>query len=127
MSERKIIVPEGMLKAAQQKNCTCADCAAVFRDMLEHALLWLSENPIMPTEDEGNQMLGCPSEYHQMELRDLAIRGAVEWQRRMFFAPASPYDDLFEHIFKASSPEVYRVDIYAPGGGLLASRKRGDR
>lgn len=52
MSERKILVPEGMMSAGMTSGAGCGDYSCNL--ILAAALRWLSENPIAPTE----QMLG---------------------------------------------------------------------
>lgn len=95
MNERKIVVPEGMLKAAHiavgngiyffgQLNVT--------RTALEAALKWLAENPIVPTREWLAEQLGM---CHVTLLPETAAsRIIAEWQRRMFLAPPSPTDGL---------------------------------
>jgi hypothetical protein len=54
MSEKRIIVPQGMLKAVD-KRCVCVGLHLNSEDinnLLKAALQWLSENPIEPTEFE---------------------------------------------------------------------------
>lgn len=74
MSERKILVPRGMLDAALPY------CNNQMHSALEAALLWLSENPIVPNVKQ-KQQLAKDAGY------DPWHAGIVEWQRRMFFEP----------------------------------------
>ena len=83
---KKIIVPEPMLSAAEDSGAGCGSRSCEM--ILEAALRWLSENPIVPT-DEQAKLLGkvyasnnFGSDYH-----DSLKRTVVEWQRRMFLAP----------------------------------------
>jgi hypothetical protein len=91
MSERKIVVPEGMEEAARnayfsvlQKICASGGNKNSFaheeirRISLEAALLWLSENPIIPPP--------------QTDIRCASF--AVEWQRHMFFEQIVKYPTL---------------------------------
>jgi hypothetical protein len=103
MSEKRYVVPEGMLKAVmRQLNpnpsvVASSEAVAVYMDSLrgslEAALRWLAENPIVPTEAQLLKM--------QRE-RGLVPNGAldwtqaetdwlIEWQRRMFLAPEPEY------------------------------------
>jgi hypothetical protein len=83
----KYIVPEGMLKAAVRVGPH--GCESEIKRIIEAALLWLSENPIVPTPD---QMDGCCDDIKgakslMMNVHEIAIHCSVEWQRRMFVAP----------------------------------------
>ena len=86
MSETKIQVPEGMLKAIRGRYVGNDNCG---RYILEAALRWLSENPIVPTDGEAKAIwrdTGLCNEVDDDELRCIV----VEWQRRMFLAPDGP-------------------------------------
>ena len=87
MSEIRVKVPEGMLKAACAANDEYSD-EGTNRRVLESALRWLSENPIVPTADDVGKILAARSV--QGDFPDagyLAIYVASQWQRRMFVAP----------------------------------------
>lgn len=85
MSYRKILVPEGMLTAA----CTANHVGGIggsgpLVNVLEAALLWLSENPIVPSDEQINSLF----EAHKYGVsRDAWKFYFSEWQRRMFLAP----------------------------------------
>lgn len=99
MNERKIIVPEGLLKAgAKEIDCggsMPANAAVLAGQVLQGALKWLAENPIVPT-------LADVKEFHSPEMLQLSYHGqlqeaCVRWQRRMFLAPTTddePIKDL---------------------------------
>jgi hypothetical protein len=81
----KIKVPEGMLTAGNdavmsQSCCPCSTCVGNREAILEAALLWLSENPIVPTVAQWSDI------YHNSDARSARWR-CVEWQRRMFLSP----------------------------------------
>jgi len=89
MSERKIVVPEGMRKFVLDE---CADkckyggnsqsVATVSLVAVEAALRWMSENPIVPTDEQVAEMKKklVPVHPHWANI-------VAEWQRRMFLAP----------------------------------------
>ena len=98
MREKKIVVPEGMLKAGVEAvrdrsefgfhfidNKDEARIVAQTQDTLEAALLWLSENPIVPTNEQTQGV--CDSIFvgpeNLLDPRDAMVEG----QRRMFYAP----------------------------------------
>ena len=84
----KIEVPEGMLKAAGEASGWVPwQEVAVIPKILEAALNWLADNPIVPTAD---QMLKMSREIDAMT----SINIAVEWQRRMFLAPELPPEEI---------------------------------
>ena len=85
MSEKKIVVPDGMIQAAR------AALKARYHDASEGQILdacmvlvaavqWLHDNPIVPTVDQWSDI------YHNSDARSARWR-CVEWQRRMFLAP----------------------------------------
>ena len=100
---KKIVVPEGMLKAAIGQALESgkvmkrrlwteffgshdATCVQFTREMLEAALEWLAEHPIVPTDEQFQKMCGfydwiMRRDYEKM--RDL-IR---KWTGMMFVAP----------------------------------------
>lgn len=85
MADRKIVVPEGMLKAA----CNAYSVEPKLRSrsdtvfVLEAALLWLSENPIVPTAAWSDSTIRGWDVLTEQSL----IAAILEWQRRMFLAP----------------------------------------
>jgi hypothetical protein len=95
MSESRVVVPEGMLKAAKESeeeylrdNQSRDVCREV---ILEASLRWLSENPMFPTHSEVNSILAM---VQFQSLRGTSLDGlqdfAAMWQRRMFLAPPDP-------------------------------------
>lgn len=90
MSEKKIVVPEGMLRTACQAypnprfDWVDSDNYGVFtRPVLEASLRWLSENPIVPSEDEIKKTFGDRPSTPIPALQ----QGFKEIQSRMFLAP----------------------------------------
>jgi hypothetical protein len=92
----KIVVPEEMLKAADQAigEVRLRNADALRRNgelwpndlkrvCIEAALLWLSENPIVPTDRYYSDFMRIPRHPMMTEAQQFA----VEWQRRMFIAP----------------------------------------
>ena len=90
MNERRIVVPDGMLEAAVP--CYLPDRQLV-HSILKAALLWLTENPIVPTRDQewGLHSAWSMSDKPQSEAGgDISSQikfSVIEWQRRMFLAP----------------------------------------
>ena len=106
MGEKRVVVPEGMYDAAMKYQDSGIQCGAA----LEAALRWLSENPIVPTEEQAQYMYdGKKGLGHAGTIRYCMI----EWQRRMFLAPEpNPLDDLY--IFPNQFiPVDLKVDISA--------------
>lgn len=97
MMEKKIVVPEGMLKAACRAwpngsfDYVDDDSYGLFtRPVLEAALRWLAENPIVPTDEQMGDM---PDSVLTNRGGWLGIELIVEWQKRMFLAPDNPRCD----------------------------------
>jgi len=89
--EKKIVVPEGMMKAAifawrlhpiRGYPPEDAVCKAV-----EAALRWLSEHPIVPTQKQSRKLYADVPQ--GLLVDEVPSWYAVEWQRRMFLAPES--------------------------------------
>jgi hypothetical protein len=102
MSERKYIVPEGMLRAFERRWTSLPQQPESFEQQryasLLAALRWLSENPIVPTRAQVDQMVADGTWM------------AVEWQRRMFLADPEPKMD-FGEAWNALTVEINRVGI----------------
>jgi len=81
----KIAIPKGMIEAAQiawDSWCMRTNGDQNILLVLEAALRWLSENPIVPEpRDFENSKLNASGV-------QVAIESSVEWQRRMFLAPS---------------------------------------
>jgi hypothetical protein len=82
-----VIVPEGMLKAVEDIFMRSWFSP---KRVLEAALRWLAENPIVPTEEQVDAM----ARHHEKDGGSLSDTGVLferdaiaEWQRRMFLAP----------------------------------------
>ena len=111
VSETKIQVPEGMLKAIRGRYVGNDNCG---RYILEAALCWLSENPIVPTDGEAKAIwrdTGLCNEVDDDELRCIV----VEWQRRMFLAPEPEVPseirdiDAWITVYLGSHPEIENI------------------
>jgi len=98
MTAKKIKVPEGMLKAAEVEwESTGARSKSSVRGIVEAALRWQSENPIVPSESQAREFwtyFSClpPSEFIQKCIQ--------KWQREMYDVPvdesgADAVKDLF--------------------------------
>ena len=89
--ERRIVIPEGMLKAAWSvvgSNDDEALCSLI----LEAALRWLSENPQFPTPEQACSIARYGLEFSRAQRFEDNSAASVqamllEWQRRMFLAP----------------------------------------
>ena len=100
MSETKIVVPEGMLNAGRAAYSGYVTAEKGARRIIEAALRWLSENPIVPTDGFLKEML-CRDFFGGQNWTDLQVfffggqnwtdpqvfKFCEEWQRRMFLAP----------------------------------------
>jgi len=103
MSLKKIIVPEGMRFAAGKASDGFDPWCYLLYRPLEAALLWLSENPIVPT-DEQVHSLAFEHEFpnHKWML--------TEWQRRMFLAP-DPEEAKTEKKRTLKEIEIERAEV----------------
>lgn len=92
VSQTKIKVPEGMLLAASEFDPGAGEYN--IEPILEAALRWMSENPIVPTVADALTLLqervasGHLSNKEYCAIPATTIRCVIrEWQRRMFLAP----------------------------------------
>jgi hypothetical protein len=106
MSERKYIVPEGMLRAFERRWISLPQEPESFEQQryasLLAALRWLSENPIIPTRAQVDHMVA-----------DGTWDGtwmAVEWQRRMFLSEPET-ETGFGEAWNTLTVEINRVGI----------------
>lgn len=89
MSDNKIVIPPGMLKAFDDA-LYIGQRGEDFIDALTASLQWLSENPIVPTD---HQVSSLANEHDMPNLKWMV----VEWQRRMFRAPPEVPEDV-QHL-----------------------------
>ena len=85
-----IVIPKGMLKAVADDWSTAQmtiemRCSSV----LEAALRWLSENPIVPTQDFLTAMLDRDFFGGDSWTDPQVFKFCEEWQRSMFLEPES--------------------------------------
>ena len=99
MSEKRYIVPPGMLRAVEAAFGYHPDRGPVYhngvslRDALGAAVGWMSENPIVPTK-EGERDLY--QRWKEAAPNDCFVIWAIrDWQRRMFLAPEPKVQGLF--------------------------------
>lgn len=96
MSEKKIVVPEGMLDAAMRASMEAGlgiGPSTELRVVLEAALRWQKENPPKPTDEDLWKIAGDHDHVRPL----LTQEYCKEWIRRM-------YD--------SSEPEFDRIDFY---------------
>jgi hypothetical protein len=85
MREKQIVVPDGMLKAVERLNYG-GFSPSTAHEVIEAALLWLAENPIVPTHGQAKSMSRRFALGSSLE-PDQATCVAVGWQHEMFYAP----------------------------------------
>jgi hypothetical protein len=85
VSDKKYVVPEGMMVAVDGEFPSVAKASEVERGLLA-AIRWLAENPIAPTMEQAHEMFMLKTGFG-FEMHEWVRWGACEWQRRMFEAP----------------------------------------
>lgn len=98
MSIEKIAIPNGMVDAAIKEGHGWSDRNNSITHGLEAALLWLSENPILPDMKTLNQMFDKLDDRSGGTYIPAYLE---EWQRRMFLSPTSDtpeIDDLLSGV-----------------------------
>lgn len=132
MGERKRVVPEGMLRAAENKyrtienynshHATDPHSRMVLKECLESALRWLSENPTVPTISDLEAMRSGWKDTPEASAEGVVIFLIAEWQRRMFLAPepevprvVNGFDDLLWNRVGMNGPvseAVQRMELH---------------
>ena len=104
VGEKKIKVPEGMLKAGRDVVFSGIVYQGYVHDVLEAALRWLSENPIVPTEQQALAMK-VSKERFEFDPWEWVRWGACEWQRHMFedTEPEIP-EEVKDLVWEAGKP-----------------------
>jgi hypothetical protein len=93
---KKVKIPEGMKKAAGSAIKDIDPKCFLVYPALEAALLWLSDNPIVPTHSQV-QDIASSNVYHTHDI----AKWIEEWQRRMFLDP-EPEPELKDLLFDAN-------------------------
>ena len=124
MSERKYLVPEGMLRAAWHAQLPADNptfewdegdemSRKFYRRIFEAALRWLSDNPRPMNISLAREL---DKQYPPSFNRQVLIaRSAEEWQRRMFLAPEQDdpdpektrYREALEKLAKLGNGDSY--------------------
>jgi hypothetical protein len=130
MSDKKYVVPEGMLKAAidaawRSDDVSKEDIAPYVQILIEAAIRWQSENLKIPTTewlDEFNRAGEIkPFKYFGQAM-------IAEWQRRMYLAPESEVPDglvgISDKICLIATPAWRKADI---DHALLAAYRLGQK
>lgn len=125
MSDKRIVVPEGMLEEFYRGHATCPRGKPAMEVALEAALRWLSENPIVPTDE---QMDALTNEVPYQDSGNGSIFRVVidKWQRRMFLAhkPEVP-EEIADLIVESNSHCTFISD--GINGIILAAFRRGQQ
>ena len=132
---KRISVPDGMLKAAliaSGLDDYCSDDQAEIRKALEAALLWASEHPQVPTDEQLQAMRehllpDMPKGAEHFTSNDLFM-GAVEWQRRCFVQeePEIP-EELDDIMFPDLAPDSITARKSELNDLILDAYRRGLR
>lgn len=109
--EKRYVVPEGMLTAALEETLKDADGVTRYKPtqgvmhmhrlsvqgLLEAALRWLAENPVVPTDEQvwGLTKLSSVQEASSHTPKFCQTLFS-EWQRRMFAAPQPKLPEFME-------------------------------
>jgi hypothetical protein len=102
MAEQKIKVPEGMLDAVIPLDVSYYRTREARHKILEVALRWLSEHPIVPDDE---QMGSMPNHVMTGTGRWCGRELIVEWQRRMFLAPEPDPDEPIKDLTVSEQDE----------------------
>ena len=125
MSDKRYVVPEGMKQAAEEEYLYDGQSRDVCRKViLEAALRWQAENPIVPTHAEVERIL----EMVQFQgLRGTSLDRLQDfvamWQRRMYLAPEPEVSEGIKDLL--SGGNLDKLIIEAESRGFLRGQKAG--
>lgn len=100
MSDKRVVVPEGMLEVAENgfrhaDPARYKDCTYLASMILEAALRWQRENAPVPSEMQMRALrFATADNSFTHDYNQRAIHLAVEWIRRMYDAPDHRFDEL---------------------------------
>jgi len=114
MMDGKIKVPDGMLQAGRATYSGYVTAEEGARRILEAALLWLSKNPIVLTEEHTEKILKDMESNCQFPANDIFCIFVEKWQRRMFLAeepsvPEEIRDLLWKNPFNVNGVELHSL------------------
>jgi hypothetical protein len=136
--EKKIQVPEGMLKAGIEawrmdlplSTFPSVTAANTTQMILEAALRWLSRNPILPTVEQACVLrrfsLSVDQSYNARETTAAACMGvAVEWQLIMFLAPEPEVPEAIKDLLENHDAVHYGFTSDTAKKAILEAYRRG--
>jgi hypothetical protein len=123
--KKKIVVPEGMLKAASIRSDVKGLLAIDRLELiLEAALRWLAENPVVPTKEQAKDVAqSLLPDFEDRDNVERAILVLVEWQRRMFLEPGpevSPFVKQVIQSFRGRTVAPHEADEIVKELGYVA-------
>jgi len=113
MSEKRYVIPKGMLEAAILSH-PFDPRTKFIPEMLEAALRWLSDNPIVPTAKQSAELESLCRINDEPMCMD-AIFYCSEWQRRMFLAPEPEVPEEVKDLLVDASVRYPDVPRSVPG------------
>jgi hypothetical protein len=104
----KIRVPDGMMVAAHVAHIH----PTVLNEILEAALRWLSEHPIVPSTDDIGSMQDLLNGYG---IADWGPILCAEWQRRMLLAPEPEVPEEISDLIRGREDDDLIIEAYRRG------------
>ena len=107
MTEKRYVVPDGMLKAAMDSRKLISGQVTGWSDalclqVLEAALGWLAENPLMPEPEQWSQLF---KDYGKVvSVEDQLKWTLYQWQKRMFLEPQQTDHDRIKDLLVPPKP-----------------------
>lgn len=129
MSEKRYVVPEGMVQAgatgwlAARGEDGKLNPMDVSRSVLIEALRWWSENPMVPTDQQLQEMRQA------IPRNGLTYDSwvAVEWQRRCFLAPEPEVTEAVKDLLLEKSAWISDILVNTVNRDLLEAYRRGQK
>lgn len=121
MSEKKYMVPEGMLQAVYKEKYPCSVRSSEMEKHLEAALRWLAENPSIPSADWVHEKV--TSIHDSLLIQTIIVRMIAEWQREMFLAAEPEYPADVLELLRTHPKQAADVIVAAYRLGQKAGSK----
>jgi len=130
VSDKKIKVPDGMLKAVLAgEHAGCTSWAQKhYLTVLESALRWLSENPIVPTIEQLKAINAAWHEGNHLALGTGETSFVlIEFQRRMFLAPEPEIPPEIKDLLSPTCQNLWEPSRKEYDAAVLEAFNRGRR
>ncbi len=122
----KIKLPEGMLEAADQRQRSDVE-RRFTKAIVEAVLLWISENPIVPTDEQIRKCAKAAGLFHWCFGKQdfFQVRKFFVELQRMFLQPEPEVPEAVEDLILHPGTESLPQDIVKANEAIIEAYNRG--